>query len=91
MADPNPTVGELFKSKVVTDEQVSALVDPMPAGKLDERGDLAEGYVLDFAATVKAGAFAKSVLADKSSKPGARRMRRGLRSCWRRPRRRAHD
>ena len=43
MPDPNPTVGELFKAKAVTDEQVSALVDSAMAGKLDERAELAEG------------------------------------------------
>jgi hypothetical protein len=37
MADANPTVGELFKAKAVTDEQVSALVDAVLAGKLDDR------------------------------------------------------
>lgn len=73
MPDPNPTVGELFKAKAVTDEQVGALVDAVLAGKLDDRAELAEGYVLDVAAAVKASAFATSVLADDTSKPGARR------------------
>ncbi|CAO4138548.1 hypothetical protein [Methylorubrum aminovorans] len=27
MPDPNPTIGELFKAKVVTDEQVNAAVE----------------------------------------------------------------
>lgn len=73
MADPNPTVGELFKAKAVTDEQVSALVDAALSGKLDDRAELAEGYVLDLAAAMKASAFATAVLRDKTSKPGARR------------------
>ncbi|BAU92448.1 hypothetical protein MPPM_3843 [Methylorubrum populi] len=73
MADPSPSVGELFKAKAVTDEQVSALVDAVLAGKLDERAELAEGYALDVAAAVKASLFATSVLADETSKPGARR------------------
>lgn len=73
MPDPNPTVGELFKAKTVTDERVSALVEAVLAGKLDDRAVLAEGYVLDVAAAVKASAFATSVLADETSKPGARR------------------
>ncbi|MGG3811073.1 hypothetical protein ABEV34_05405 [Methylorubrum rhodesianum] len=69
----SPTVGELFKAKTVTDEQVTALVDAVLAGKLDDRAELAEGYVLDVAAAVKASAFATAVLADEASKPGARR------------------
>ncbi|MEG9501385.1 MAG: hypothetical protein MIN69_05890 [Methylorubrum extorquens] len=73
MPDPNPTVGELFKAKAVTDEQVSALVDAALSGKLDDRVEFAEGYVLDLAAAVKASTFATAVLRDKTSKPGARR------------------
>ncbi|KAB7782198.1 hypothetical protein [Methylorubrum populi] len=73
MADSSATVGELFKAKAVTKEQVSALVDAVVAGELNERAELAEGYVLDLAAAVKASAFATSVLADETSKPGARR------------------
>lgn len=73
MPDSNPTVGELVKAKAVTDEQVSAPVDAVLAGKLDERAELAEVYVLDLAALVKASAFATSVLSDKTSMPGPRR------------------
>ena len=73
MADSSPTVGELFKAKAVTDEQVGALVDAVLAWKFEDRSELAEGYMLDVAAAVKASAFATSVLADETSKPGARR------------------
>ncbi|CAO4167862.1 hypothetical protein [Methylorubrum aminovorans] len=72
MADSSPIVGEFFKAKVVTDEQVNAAVEAVLAGKLDDRSELAEGYVLDLAAAVKASAFATSVLRDKTSMPGAR-------------------
>ncbi len=73
MPGPTPTVGELFKAKAVTDEQMSALINAILAGKLDDRAELAEGYVLDVAAAVKANAFATAVLADEMSKSGARR------------------
>lgn len=72
MPDPIPTVGELFKAKAVTDKHVNAAVGAMLAGKLDDRAELAEGYVLDGTAGVKASALASSVLADHSVEPGAR-------------------
>ncbi|MGA4551030.1 hypothetical protein [Methylorubrum aminovorans] len=72
MADPNPTVDELFKAKAVTNEQVSTLLDAVLAGKLDVRAELAEGYVLHLAAAVKANAFATAFQRDKTSMPGAR-------------------
>ncbi|MGA4552404.1 hypothetical protein [Methylorubrum aminovorans] len=76
MPDPNPTVGELFKAKTVTDEQVSALVEAVLSGEMNERamvGDGGDEYWVDVAAAVKASPFATSVLRDKTSKPGARR------------------
>ncbi|MGE7153182.1 hypothetical protein ACQKJ1_05515 [Methylorubrum rhodesianum] len=73
MADANPTVGELFKAKAFTDEQVAALVDAVLAGQMDERARIGDEYRVDVAAAVKASPFAISVLRDKTSKPGARR------------------
>lgn len=54
MADPDPTVGELFKTNVVTHDDLNALVDAL----------------LDVAATVKASAFAMAVMCDEISRPG---------------------
>ncbi|MGA4555142.1 hypothetical protein [Methylorubrum aminovorans] len=73
MADSSPTVGELFKAKAVTDEQVSALVDTVLAGQMDERAPIGDEYRVDVAAAVKASAFATAVLRDKTSMAGARR------------------
>jgi len=73
MADPFPTVGELFKAKVVTHDDLNALVDAVLGGRMEERAELAEGYTLDVAAAVKANAFATAVLRDKTSSTGARR------------------
>ncbi|CAO4173264.1 hypothetical protein [Methylorubrum aminovorans] len=73
MPDPNPTVGELFKAKAVTDDDVTALIDAVLDGRMEERFELAEGYVLDVAAAVKANAFATAVLRDKTSTSGVRR------------------
>ncbi|AWI87086.1 hypothetical protein C0214_01190 [Methylobacterium sp. DM1] len=76
MADANPTVGELFKAKAVTDEQVSVLVEAALAGEMNERAMLGvggDGFWVDVAAAVKASPFATSILRDKTSKLGARR------------------
>ena len=66
-------MGELFKAKAVTDEQVSALVQAVLAGQMDERARIGDEYRVDVAAAVKASAFATAVLRDKTSMPGAKR------------------
>lgn len=73
MPDPNPTVGELFKANVVTQDDVNALIDAVLGGRMEEQADLGEGYAFDVAAAVKANAFATAVLRDKTSTKGARR------------------
>ncbi|UYW30170.1 hypothetical protein [Methylorubrum extorquens] len=73
MADANPTIGELFKSNVVTHDDLNALIDAVLAGRMNAQEELAEGYTLDVAAAVKANAFAPAVLRDKTSSTGARR------------------
>ncbi|WP_084674000.1 hypothetical protein [Methylobacterium sp. WSM2598] len=57
-----PTIGELYKLKVVTDEQVNAAVavcldDPSPGPRL-----IAEGVTVDLAAVMLANAYAREVL-----------------------------
>jgi hypothetical protein len=47
MADSSPTVGELFKAKAVTDEQVNAAVDAYQADPLANALPIADGYSLD--------------------------------------------
>lgn len=69
----SPTVGELFKAKAVTDDEVDALVAAVLAGQRDERAELAEGYTVDVAAAVNASPFATAVLRDKTSRNGAKR------------------
>jgi len=73
MPNPNPTVGELFKAKVVTHDDLNALVDAVLEGRVEERVELGEGYTVDVAAAVKANAFAATALRDKTSTTGARR------------------
>ncbi|MBK3402676.1 hypothetical protein H0176_22015 [Methylorubrum populi] len=73
MADPNPTVGELFKARVVTHDDLNTLIDAVLDGRMEQRAELAEGYTLDVAAAVKANAFATAVVRDKTSTNGARR------------------
>ncbi|OHV16422.1 hypothetical protein BK022_12380 [Methylorubrum extorquens] len=73
MAGSSPTVGELFKARVVTHDDLNTLIDAVLDGRMEERAELAEGYTLDVAAAVKANAFATAVLRDKTSTTGARR------------------
>lgn len=59
-----PTVGELFKAKTVLDEQVEAAVDAV----------LADGYVLDLPAAMKAHAPTAKALADTNAGEKHRRV-----------------
>lgn len=64
MADPNPTVGELFKAKAVTDDQVNAAVDAYLADPKAGTYEVAAGLRLDLSAAVKAHATALLVFHD---------------------------
>jgi hypothetical protein len=73
MPDPNPTVGELFKAKAVTDEQVNAAVDAYHADPATSAHPIADHYSLDLAAAVAGHAWASQVVANPESSPGLKR------------------
>lgn len=73
MADPNPTVGELFKAKAVTDDEVNALVEAYQADPGTSALPIADGYSLDLAAAVAGHGWASQVLANPESSPGLKR------------------
>ncbi|WP_437870834.1 hypothetical protein ACSD7O_13960 [Methylorubrum extorquens] len=73
MADPNPTVGELFKAKAVTDDQVNAAVDAYLAECSTTAHPIADGYSLDLAAAVAGHGWASRVVANPESSPGLKR------------------
>ncbi len=73
MADPNPTVGELFKAKAVTDEQVNAAVDAYQADPATSAHPIADGYSLDLAAAVAGHGWASQVVGNPESSPGLKR------------------
>jgi hypothetical protein len=73
MADPNPTVGELFKAKAVTDEQVNAAVDAFLADPATSAHPIADGYSLDLAAAVTGHAWASQVVGNPESSPSLKR------------------
>lgn len=73
MADPNPTVGELFKAKAVTDEQVNAAVDAYHADPGATAHPIADGYSLDLAAAVIGHGWASQVVANPESSPTLKR------------------
>ncbi|MHC2109362.1 hypothetical protein [Methylobacterium sp. CM6246] len=52
MASTNPTVGELFKSKAVTAEDIGAAVDTFMADPTTTLFMLGEGYGVDLAVAV---------------------------------------
>lgn len=63
----NPTVSDLFKTKVVTDQEVDAAVDAVPADLATESYPLAKGWVLDFVETLRSNHQAAEAL--KTDKP----------------------
>ncbi|KAB7782444.1 hypothetical protein [Methylorubrum populi] len=62
MADSSPTVGELFKAKAVTDEQVNAAVDAYLAKPETDSHPIADGYSLDLAAAVAGRRWASDIV-----------------------------
>lgn len=52
MADCSPTVGELFKAKAVTDEQLNAAVNAYLSDLEASAFPIADGYVVDLDAAI---------------------------------------
>ena len=73
MADPSPTVGELFKAKAVIDEQVNAAVAAYQADPDTAAHPIADGYTLDLAAAVAGHGWASQVVANPESSATLRR------------------
>jgi hypothetical protein len=73
MADSSPTVGELFKAKAVTDDEVNALVAAYLADPEPGAHPIADGYSLDLAAAVSGHRWASSVMTNPESSPGLKR------------------
>ena len=73
MPDPNPTVGELFKAKAVTDEQVNAAVVAYLADPTLDAHALTDGYSLDLAAAVAGHGWAKQVVGNPEASPNLKR------------------
>jgi hypothetical protein len=67
MADSSPTIGELFRAKAVTGEQVSALVEAYLEDREAGRRAIADGYVVDLSAAVSEHAWAARVIANKDA------------------------
>jgi hypothetical protein len=73
MADPNPTVGELFKAKAVTDEQVNAAVEAYLARPHTAAYPITDGYALNLLDAVSGHRFASEVVANPESSPTLKR------------------
>ncbi|MCY1643236.1 hypothetical protein [Methylorubrum sp. SL192] len=72
MADPSPTVGELFKAKAVTDEQVNAAVEVYLTDLEAGMHAIADGYVVDLDAAVVTHSWASFVLANEEASAAVR-------------------
>jgi hypothetical protein len=73
MADPNPTVGELFKAKAVTDEQVNAAVETYLSDLEASIFPIADGYVIDVDAAVVKHLWASHILANQEASTSDKR------------------
>ena len=73
MADSSQTVGELFKAKAVSDDQVNAAVDAYLADLGSTAHPIADGYSLDLAVAVAGHGWASQVIANPESSPGLKR------------------
>lgn len=72
MAD-SLSVGELFKAKAVTDEQVSAAVEAYLADPGTTAHPIADGYSLDLGEAVAGHRWASQVVANPESSPTLKR------------------
>ena len=73
MIDSSPTVGELFKAKAVTAEQVNAAVAAYQADPDTAAHPIAGVYTLDLAAAVAGHGWANQVVANPESSAILRR------------------
>lgn len=73
MTDSSPTVGELFKAKAVTDDEVNAAVDAYHADPATSAHPIADGYSLDLAAAVAGHAWVSQVVGNPESSSGLKR------------------
>lgn len=79
MPAPDRTVGELFKAKAVTDDEVNAAVEAYLAEPETAAHQIADGYLLDLAAAVQAHPFARATLSGE--RPTSARKRKAVRTA----------
>ncbi|PXW63070.1 hypothetical protein [Methylobacterium sp. B4] len=67
------TVGDLFKAKAVTDEQVNTAVETYLTRPETSAHPIAEGYTVDLAAAVEGHGWASQIAANPAINPVLRR------------------
>ncbi|GEL43984.1 hypothetical protein MEX01_45750 [Methylorubrum extorquens] len=72
MSASDPTVGELFVAKSVTNEHVNAAVQAYLANHETDVHPIADGYSLDLAATFAGYRWAGEVIASPEATPALR-------------------
>ena len=69
----SPTVSDLVKSKVITDEEVNAAVDAVFADLKIGAFELTSGWIVDLTAAVKADRHASATLREPTAKARIKR------------------
>ncbi|WP_264045469.1 hypothetical protein [Methylobacterium flocculans] len=69
----NPTTGELYKAKTLTEEDVGAAVDAFIADPTTTLFVFGDGYRLDLAAAVRDHAWASTTVASGDATPHLKR------------------
>jgi hypothetical protein len=73
MPYPNPVVGELFKVKAITDDQVNAAVEAYLSDFEAGIFPISDGYVVDVDAAVVEHPWASLVVADEGASSSLKR------------------
>jgi hypothetical protein len=79
MPDPNPTVGELYNAKAITDSEVTAAVEAYLANPAPGAHLITDGYQIDVALAVHLHPFARAALSGDNPTPS--RKRRAVRTA----------
>lgn len=73
MSGTDATVGELFKARTVTDDEVNAAVDAYLADPVASTFTITDGYVVDLDAAVVEHPWASLVVANEEASPSLKR------------------
>ena len=70
----DPTIGDLFKAKTITGDEVNAAVDVFMRDATIFLFRFASGHTLDVAAAVRANRHATAIIIEPTAKDGGKRL-----------------